>query len=542
MIIDRLGAKPLVLQLPIGIESDFVGVVDLVRMKSVVWKDESLGAEFTVGEIPADMKEKAEKYRHSLIESVVEFDEAVLEAYLDGKEPDEATIKRLIRKGTITSTIVPVICGSAFKNKGVQLLLDAVIDFLPSPTDVPDVVGVKPDSDEPVTRKSSDDEPFSGLAFKIMTDPFVGSLTFVRIYSGVLAAGQQVLNTVKGDKERCGRMLQMHANHREDIKEARAGDIVALAGLKGTTTGDTLCDPANPVILERMEFPEPVIEVAVEPKTKGDQEKMGLALNRLAQEDPSFRVSSDAESGQTIIKGMGELHLEIIVDRMKREFKVEANVGAPQVAYRETISRKVEQDYTHKKQTGGSGQFARVKIRFEPLPPGGGFEFENDVVGGSVPREYVPGVEKGLKAAKESGVIAGFPLIDFKATLIDGAYHDVDSNVLTFDIAARACYREGIPKAGPKLLEPIMKVEVVTPDEYMGDVIGDLNSRRGQVQGLDSRGNARVIDAMVPLANMFGYVNTLRSMSQGRAQYTMHFDHYEQVPQAVADEVRAKMA
>jgi elongation factor G len=542
MIIDRLGAKPLVLQLPVGVESDFAGVVDLVRMKSIIWKDEALGAEFTVGEIPADMKAKAEEYRHALLETVVELDETVLEAYLEGKEPDEDTIKRLVRKGTIASTFVPVICGSAFKNKGVQPLLDAVIDFLPAPTDVPDVVGVKPDSDEQVTRKSSDDEPFSGLAFKIMTDPFVGSLTFVRIYSGVLAAGQQVLNTVKGDKERCGRMLQMHANHREDIKEARAGDIVALAGLKGTTTGDTLCDPANPVILERMEFPEPVIEVAVEPKTKGDQEKMGMALNRLAQEDPSFRVSSDAESGQTIIKGMGELHLEIIVDRMKREFKVEANVGAPQVAYRETISKKIEQDYTHKKQTGGSGQFARVKIRFEPLPPGGGFEFENDVVGGSVPREFVPGVEKGLKAAKESGVIAGFPMIDFKATLIDGAYHDVDSNVLTFDIAARACYREGIPKAGPKLLEPIMKVEVVTPDDYMGDVIGDLNSRRGQVQGMDSRGNARVITAMVPLANMFGYVNTLRSMSQGRAQYTMHFDHYEQVPQAVADEVRAKMA
>ncbi|MGH6937965.1 elongation factor G [Hypericibacter sp.] len=542
MIIDRLGAKPLVLQLPIGVESEFSGVVDLVRMKGVTWKDEALGAEFTVGDIPVDLKEKAKEYRHALLETIVELDEAVLEAYLDGKEPDEDTIKRLVRKGTVTSLFVPVICGSAFKNKGVQPLLDAVVDFLPAPTDVADVIGVKPDSDEPVSRKSSDDEPFSGLAFKIMTDPFVGSLTFVRVYSGVLAAGQQVLNTVKGDKERCGRMLQMHANHREDIKEARAGDIVALAGLKATTTGDTLCDPANPVILERMEFPEPVIEVAVEPKTKSDQEKMGMALNRLAQEDPSFRVSSDAESGQTIIKGMGELHLEIIVDRMKREFKVEANVGAPQVAYRETISRKIEQDYTHKKQTGGSGQFARVKIRFEPLPAGSGFEFENDVVGGSVPREFIPGVEKGLKAAKETGVIAGFPMIDFKATLIDGAYHDVDSNVLTFDIAARACYREGIPKAGPKLLEPIMKVEVVTPDDYMGDVIGDLNSRRGQVQGMDSRGNARVIAAMVPLANMFGYVNTLRSMSQGRAQYTMHFDHYEQVPQAVADEVRAKMA
>jgi elongation factor G len=542
MIIDRLGAKPLVVQLPIGIESDFVGVIDLVRMKAITWKDETLGAEFVTGEIPAAYKEKAAEARSHLVETAVEVDDSALEAYLEGKEPDEETLRRCIRKGAISSTFVPVLCGSAFKNKGVQPLLDAVVDFLPAPTDVPDVVGTKVDSEEKLTRKSSDDEPFAGLAFKIMTDPFVGSLTFVRVYSGVLNGGTQVLNTVKGDRERVGRMLQMHANHREDIKEARAGDIVAIAGLKGTTTGDTLCDPANPIVLERMVFPEPVIEVAVEPKTKGDQEKMGLALNRLAQEDPSFRVASDPESGQTVIKGMGELHLEIIVDRMKREFKVEATVGAPQVAYRETITRTIEQDYTHKKQTGGAGQFARVKIRFEPLPAGSGFVFENEVVGGSVPKEYVPGVEKGLKAAKETGVIAGFPMIDFKAALIDGAYHDVDSNVLTFDIAARACYREGIVKAGPKLLEPIMRVEVVTPEEYMGDVIGDLNSRRGQIGSMDSRGNARVIGAMVPLANMFGYVSTLRSMSQGRAQYTMHFDHYEQVPQAVADEVRAKMA
>jgi elongation factor G len=417
-----------------------------------------------------------------------------------------------------------------------------VVDYLPAPTDVTAVTGTKVGTDEPVTRGCSDDEPFAGLAFKIMTDPFVGSLTFVRIYSGVLNTGTQVLNSTKDNRERVGRMLQMHANHREDIKEARTGDIVALAGLKGTTTGDTLCDPNNPIVLERMIFPEPVIEVAVEPKTKADQEKMGLALNRLAQEDPSFRVTSDPESGQTVIKGMGELHLEIIVDRMKREFKVEANVGAPQVAYRETITRTVEQDYTHKKQTGGSGQYAKVKIRFEPLPAGSGFEFENDVVGGSVPKEYVPGVEKGLTAIKETGTIAGFPMIDFKATLIDGDYHDVDSNVLTFDIAARACYREGIPKAGPKLLEPIMRVEVVTPEDYMGDIYGDLSSRRGQIGSMDSRGNARVINAMVPLANMFGYVSTLRSMSQGRAQYTMHFDHYEQVPQAVADEVKAKLA
>jgi elongation factor G len=542
MIVDRLGAKPLVLHLPIGVESDFAGLVDLVAMKGIVWKDENLGAEFVVGDIPAELKDRAEEYHARLVEMCVELDDAAMEAYLEGKHPDEETLKKLIRKGTIGGNFVPVLCGSAFKNKGVQPMLDAVIDFLPSPVDVPDVKGVEVDGDTELTRKSSDDEPFSGLAFKIMTDPFVGSLTFVRVYSGVLNSGTQVINTVKGDKERVGRMLLMHANTREDIKEARAGDIVAIAGLKGTTTGDTLCDPAHPIVLERMEFPEPVIEVAVEPKSKGDQEKMGVALHRLAQEDPSFRVSVDHESGQTIIKGMGELHLEIIVDRMKREFKVEANVGAPQVAYRETITRAIEHDYTHKKQTGGSGQFAKVKIRFEPLPPGGGFVFENAVVGGSVPKEYVPGVEKGLTLAKETGVIAGFPMIDFKATLIDGAYHDVDSNVMTFDIASRACFREGIPKAGPKLLEPMMKVEVVTPEDYMGDVIGDLNSRRGQVQGMDSRGNARVITAMVPLANMFGYVNTLRTMSQGRAQYTMHFDHYEQVPQAVADEVRAKMA
>ena len=542
MISERLGARPLVTQLPIGVESDFVGLVDLIKMKSVIWKDETLGAEFVVGDIPADMKAEADKFRERLVELAVETDDTAMEAYLEGNMPDEATLIKCIRKGTIGGNFVPVLCGSAFKNKGVQALLDAVVDYLPAPTDVPAIIGTKVDSDEQIIRKSSDDEPFSGLAFKIMTDPFVGSLTFVRVYSGVLPTATQVMNTVKGDKERVGRMLQMHANHREDLKEARAGDIVALAGLKNTTTGDTLCDPNNPVVLERMEFPEPVIEVAVEPKTKGDQEKMGTALHRLAQEDPSFRVSVDHESGQTVIKGMGELHLEIIVDRMKREFKVEANVGAPQVAYRETISRVVENDYTHKKQTGGAGQYARVKIRFEPQPKGVGYEFENAVVGGSVPKEYVPGVVKGLESAKDTGVIAGFPVIDFKATLIDGASHDVDSNVMTFEIAARACFREAIAKAGPKLLEPIMKVEVVTPDEYMGDIIGDLNSRRGQVIGMDSRGNARVIDAMVPLANMFGYVNNLRSLSQGRSQYTMHFDHYDEVPQAIADEVKAKMA
>ncbi|MBX6368883.1 MAG: elongation factor G [Rhodospirillales bacterium] len=542
MIVDRLGAQPLVVQLPIGIESDFKGVVDLVRMKAVIWHEETLGAKFDVVDIPAEYAEKAAEYRSKLVETAVEMDDAALEAYLGGEEPDEATLIKCIRKGTVAFKFVPVLCGSAFKNKGVQLLLDAVVDYLPSPADVEAIKGVKMGTDIEVVRKCSDDEPLAGLAFKIMTDPFVGSLTFVRLYSGVMTAGSTVLNSVKDSKERIGRMLQMHANHREDIKEARAGDIVALAGLKNTTTGDTLCDPNNPVVLERMEFPEPVIEIAVEPKTKGDQEKMGVALARLATEDPSFRVSVDNESGQTVIKGMGELHLEIIVDRMKREFKVDANIGAPQVAYRETISRVADVDYTHKKQTGGSGQFARVKIRFEPLPPGSGFQFANEVVGGNVPKEYIPGVEKGIRASMESGPLAGFPVIDFKATLYDGAYHDVDSSVLAFEIAARAAFKEGIMKAAPKLLEPMMRVEVVTPEEYMGDVIGDLNSRRGQVTGMDSRGNARVVTAMVPLANMFGYVNTLRSMSQGRAQYTMHFDHYEQVPQAVADEVRARMA
>jgi elongation factor G len=542
MIVDRLGAVPLVLQLPIGSESEFVGVVDLIRMKAVVWKDEAMGAEYEIREIPAELAEEAAEYHEKLVELAVEQDDAALEAYLEGQSPDEETLKRCVRTGTCNLTFVPVLNGSAFKNKGVQPLLDAVVDFLPSPTDVPNVKGVEPDSNEPLTRKSADDESLSMLAFKVMTDPFVGSLTFVRIYSGVVTTGTNVLNTVKQNRERVGRMLLMHANHREDIKEAHAGDIVAIAGLKSTTTGETLSDPRNPIILERMEFPEPVIEVAVEPKTKSDQEKMGVALGRLAQEDPSFRVTSDPESGQTVIKGMGELHLEILVDRMKREFKVEASVGAPQVAYRETITRGAEIDYTHKKQTGGSGQFARVKLIFEPLEPGEGFVFENKVTGGSVPRDFVPGVEKGLNAARDTGVLASFPLIDFKATLVDGASHDVDSSVLAFEIATRAAYRDGIPRAAPVLLEPMMRVEVVTPEEYMGDIIGDLNSRRGHITGMDSRGNAQVINAMVPLANMFGYVNNLRSMSQGRAQYTMHFDHYEKVPQAVADEVVAKLA
>ena len=541
MISDRLGARPVVMTLPIGAEADFVGVVDILRQKAIIWKSESLGAEYEDAEIPANMKEQAAELHAKLVETVVEEDDQAMEDYLEGKEIPLDVLQKCLRKGTIAMHFVPVLCGSAFKNKGVQPMLDAVVDYLPSPIDIPPVEGVDLDGN-PAVRKSSDDEPLSALAFKIMNDPFVGSLTFARIYSGVMTSGSYVLNSVKDKKERIGRMLLMHANHREELKEAYAGDIVALVGLKETTTGETLCAEGKPVILEKMEFPEPVIEVAVEPKTKADVEKMGLALNRLAMEDPSFRVTSDTESGQTIIKGMGELHLEIIVDRLKREFKVDANVGQPQVAYRETISQPYEIDYLHKKQSGGSGQFARVKIRFEPLEPGSGFVFENTVVGGNVPKEYIPAVEKGLRAALETGVIAGFPCTDFKANLFDGAYHDVDSSSMAFEIAARAAFREGIAKAKPKLLEPIMKVEVVTPEDYMGDIIGDLNSRRGQVSGMDQRGNARVIDATVPLSSMFGYVNTLRSMSQGRAQYTMQFSHYAEVPANVADEIKSKMA
>ena len=542
MIESRLGAVPMVVQLPIGKEADHRGIIDLVRMKGVVWKEETLGAEYEDIDIPAELADVAAEWRVKLVELAVEHDDVAMEAYLEGTEPDAATLEACIRKGTLAGAFVPVLCGSAFKNKGVQPLLDAVIAYMPSPLDVPPIKGLKLHSDEPVVRRSSDDEPFAALAFKIMTDPFVGTLTFARIYSGVLESGQSLLNSVKDKRERVGRMLEMHANDREDVKEARAGDIIALAGLKGTTTGDTLCDPNNPVVLERMEFPEPVIEIAVEPKTKADQQKMGEALASLAAEDPSFRVASDEESGQTIIKGMGELHLDIIVDRMKREFKVEANIGAPQVAYRETITKQIEIDYTHKKQTGGSGQYARMKVVFEPLEPGSGFVFESALHGTSIPREFVPGIEKGFNLQRESGAVAGFPVIDFKATLIDGASHDVDSSVMAFEIAAQAALREAFEKGAPRLLEPIMSVEVVTPDEYMGDIIGDLNSRRGQVGAMDSRGNARVITAMVPLANMFGYVNTLRSMSQGRATYTMVFDHYDQVPQAVAEEVVAKMA
>jgi elongation factor G len=542
MMIDRLGTVPLVLHLPIGSESEFAGLIDLVKMKAVIWKDESLGAEFYETDIPADMQAKAAEYRAKLVETAIEMDDAAMEAYLGGEEPSMETLQACIRKGTIARKFVPVLCGSAFKNKGVQPMLDAVVAYLPSPLDIGAMHGHKVDSDEADIRECDDTAPFSGLAFKIMTDPFVGSLTFVRIYSGTVAAGSYVYNSVKDEKERIGRMLLMHANTREEIKEAYAGDIVAFTALKSTTTGDTLCDTSKPIVLERMDFPEPVIEVAVEPKSKADQEKMGMALARLAQEDPSFRVSVDHESGQTVIKGMGELHLEILVDRMKREFKVEANVGAPQVAYRETITKRAEVDYTHKKQSGGSGQFARIKLVFEPCKPGEGYSFESKVVGGAVPKEYIPGVEKGLSSSKDTGIMAGFPVIDFKIELIDGAYHDVDSSALAFEIAARAAFKEGMSKAGPALLEPIMKVEVVTPEDYMGDVIGDLNSRRGQITGMDQRGNARVVSAMVPLSSMFGYVNTLRSMTQGRAQYSMVFDHYEQVPHAIAEEVRTKLA
>ena len=543
MIVDRLGANPLVLQLPLGSESNFKGVVDLIKMQAIVWEEETLGAKFTYQDIPEDLKPDSEKYREKMIEAVVELDDSIMEKYLDGTMPSEEEIKKLIRKGTISSKFVPVLCGSAFKNKGVQPMLDAVIDYLPSPTEVDAIKGIKYNNpDESVVRKSSDDEPFSALAFKIMNDPFVGSLTFMRVYSGKIEAGSSVLNSVKDKRERFGRMLQMHSNSREDIKTAFAGDIIAVAGLKDTTTGDTLCDPDNAVILERMEFPDPVIEVAVEPKTKADQEKMGIALQRLAAEDPSFKVSIDHESGQTVMKGMGELHLEILVDRMLREFKVDATVGAPQVAYRETITKNASIDYTHKKQSGGAGQFAKVVMEFEPLEKGGGVIFESKIVGGRVPREYIPGVEKGIKSSTETGFLAGFPVIDFKCTLVDGAYHDVDSSVMAFEIAARAAFREAMAKAKAVLLEPMMKIEVVTPEEYMGDIIGDLNSRRGQVSGMEQRGVNHVVNGMVPLANMFGYVNNLRSMSQGRASYTMTFNHYEQVPQNVAEEVKEKVS
>ncbi|GFE76388.1 MULTISPECIES: elongation factor G [Novosphingobium] len=540
-IIDRLGATPAVLYIPIGLESDLKGLVDLVHNRAIVWKDESLGAEFFYEEIPADLADEAAEYRTKLIELAVEQDDEAMEAYLEGNEPDVATLKKLIRKGTLAHAFVPVVCGSAFKNKGVQPLLDAVVDYLPSPLDIEDVQGVKVDSDEADSRPPEDSAPFSALAFKVMNDPFVGSLTFCRIYSGTLSKGSY-LNSVKGKKEKVGRILEMHANDRKDIEEAFAGDIVALAGMKETTTGDTLCSEKAPIVLERMEFPEPVIELSVEPKTKADQEKMGVALNRLSAEDPSFRVSTDHESGQTIIKGMGELHLDIIVDRMRREFKVEANVGAPQVAYREYLAKPVDVDYTHKKQSGGTGQFGRVKIKVTPGERGAGITFKDEIKGGNIPKEYIPAIEKGMRETAASGSLVGFPIIDFDIVLYDGAYHDVDSSALAFEIAGRGAMREVAQKSGIKLLEPIMKVEVVTPEEYLGDVIGDMNSRRGQIQGTDSRGNAQVVEAMVPLANMFGYVNQLRSFTQGRANYSMFFSHYDEVPANVAAEVKEKLA
>ena len=538
----RVGGRPVCIQLPIGSESDFKGIIDLVRMKAVVWENENLGANYHDEEIPADLLERSKEYRLALIEAAVELDDDAMSAYLDGTEPSEETLKGLIRKAVRQISFHPVLCGTAFKNKGVQPLLDAVVDYLPSPVDRESIKGIDVNTEEEVTRPASDNEPFSLLAFKIMDDPFVGTITFCRIYSGHIESGTTVMNSTKDKKERIGRMLLMHANNREDIKEAYAGDIVAMAGLKDTRTGDTLCDMLKPVILEKMEFPEPVIEIAIEPKSKADQEKLGVALQKLAAEDPSFRVFTDQESGQTILKGMGELHLDIKVDILRRTYKVDANIGAPQVAYREKLTRRVEQDYTHKKQTGGTGQFARVKIIFEPNEAGLGNSFESKIIGGSVPKEYIPGVEKGINSVMGAGILAGFPVVDVKATLIDGAYHDVDSSVLAFEIASRAAFREALQKGGSVLLEPIMKVEVVTPEEYTGSCIGDLNSRRGQIQGQDVRGNANVINAMVPLANMFGYVNQLRSFSQGRATFTMQFDHYEQVPAGEAAKVQAKYA
>ncbi|MBU2151647.1 MAG: elongation factor G, partial [Alphaproteobacteria bacterium] len=540
---ERLGVKAVPIQLPIGSETNLKGIVDLVRMKAVVWDSEGLGANYHDEEIPADMKVACDEARHYMIENAVELDDEAMEAYLSGDEPSIDVIKKCLRKAVLTGAFYPILAGSAFKNKGVQPLLDAVVDYLPSPVDIPPTPGIDFKTEEPVVRRASDDEPLSVLAFKIMDDPFVGSLTFCRIYSGKLETSMGLLNSTRDKKERVGRMLLMHSNNREDIKEAYAGDIIALAGLKDTRTGDTLCDPLkSPVILEKMDFPAPVIEIAIEPKSKADQEKLGVALAKMVSEDPSFTVQTDQESGQTIMRGMGELHLDIKVDILRRTYKVDANIGAPQVAYRESLGKVTDIDYTHKKQTGGTGQFARVKIKFEPGEPGSGFVFESSVVGGSVPKEFVPGVQKGIESAKDNGLLAGFPVIDFKASLYDGAYHDVDSSVLAFEIASRAAFRELREKGAPKLLEPIMKVEVVTPDEYMGDVIGDLNSRRGQIQGTETRGNAQVVTAFVPLANMFGYINTLRSFSQGRASFTMQYDHYDPVPQVVADEVIKKYA
>ncbi len=545
MIADRTGAVPCPVQMPIGAETELEGIIDLITMQEWVWEGDDLGASWELRPVRAELLDRATEMRNNMIELAVDMDDDAMEAYLEGEEPDVDTLRRLIRAGTLSMTFVPILAGSAFKNKGVQPLLNAVIDFLPSPLDVVDYVGFKPGDEEEernIARRADDNMAFSGLAFKIMNDPFVGTLTFTRIYSGTLSKGDAMINSTKGKKERVGRMMMMHSNDREEITEAFAGDIIALAGLKDTTTGDTLCAVHDPVVLETMTFPDPVIEIAVEPKTKVDQEKMSAGLARLAAEDPSFRVETDFESGQVIMKGMGELHLDILVDRLRREFKVEANIGAPQVAYRETIGHEVEHTYTHKKQSGGSGQFAEVKMVISPTAPGEGYSFESKVVGGSVPKEYVPGVEKGIKSVMDSGPLAGFPVIDFKVTLLDGKFHDVDSSVLAFEIAARMCMREGMRKAGAKMLEPVMKVEVITPEEYTGGIIGDLTSRRGQVTGQEQRGNAIAIDCMVPLANMFGYINTLRSMSSGRANFSMQFDHYDPIPQSISEEIQAKFA
>jgi elongation factor G len=545
MIEERTGATAVPVAIPIGAENELEGLLDLVIQKEWLWKGDDLGASWVLEDVRPELQDQLEEWRGKMIEAAVEMDDEWMEKYLEGEEPDVDTLRKLLRKGCLSMSFVPMLGGSAFKNKGVQPLLNAVIDYLPSPLDVVDYMGFAPDDETEernIARRADDEMPFSGLAFKIMNDPFVGSLTFVRIYSGTLSKGDTMQNSTKGKKERVGRMMMMHSNNREEIEWAGSGDIIALGGLKDTTTGDTLCDPKALVVLETMTFPEPVIEIAVEPKTKGDQEKMSQGLARLAAEDPSFRVETDLESGQTIMKGMGELHLDILVDRLRREFKVEANIGAPQVAYRETISHKIEHTYTHKKQSGGSGQFAEVKLEITPTEPGEGYSFESKIVGGAVPKEYIPGVEKGIQSVMDSGPLAGFPVIDFKVALLDGKFHDVDSSVLAFEIASRMCMREGLKKAGAKLLEPMMKVEVVTPEEYTGSIIGDLTSRRGQVSGQDTRGNAVAINAFVPLANMFGYINTLRSMSSGRAQFTMQFDHYDPVPQNISDEIQAKYA
>jgi len=538
---ERLGHTAVPLNLPIGAEDSFVGIVDLVRMKGVFWDSDKMGAEYRVDEIPAELVDEAEEYREKLLDTVLMHDDTLMEAYLEGEEVDEAKLKDCIRKAVLDIEVIPVLCGTAFKNKGVQTLLDAVVDFLPAPVDVQDIRGVHPDTEVEDHRPSSDDAPFAALAFKVMADPFVGTLTFFRVYSGVLESGSYVLNSTKGKKERIGRILQMHANDREEVKEVRAGDIAAAVGLKSTTTGDTLCVESDPIILERMEFPDPVISVAIEPKTKADQEKMGVALSKLAAEDPSFRVKTDEETGQTIISGMGELHLEIIVDRMQREFKVEASVGKPQVAYRETIRSSVKSEGKYVRQSGGRGQYGHVWLEIEPLPAGSGYEFVDKIVGGVVPKEYIPAVSKGAEEALANGVMAGYPMVDVRVTLYDGSYHDVDSSEMAFKIAGSMALRDGAMRANPVLLEPIMKVEVVTPEDYMGDIVGDLNRRRGKVLGMSERGNAKVVDAEVPLAEMFGYATSLRSASQGRATYTMHFKHYEEVPGNIAKEIVARV-